>query len=429
MTNRFHLAALVPAFLGGLLLAASPAAAAERYMVQGLPFFAPYRLAIATYDVAGEKVSGTLSAPVGDPRPPVPLSGTLKDGKLDLTIGSGADAVSLTFIKDERDRQRLWVEAAPVADLSQVVLFRPVEGFSATALALQHADTNWCGRFTGGLSVELRASALKASATAPADLADLDVVLASRAATPTVKLSAVWQRLRLAARSGEDVAIDIEVPPGREAARAEALRKLPQVAAVDLPAGCGEMALVAVPRDKIMTGDKVSDEKLKSFADGVLERFLSGAKADAAAPGALKFRLDDAKVVRGADGLVHYEARLVGNAEATRLGEGEVDAFTLSLTPMETVADTDETLSLIPQVSGLKVARRLGSSMPPESAFEAEPDEAVAVGIVHRFVSWLAAYQDTECAFLTRSAFEEPDEALTCGNITLDALDDDSGGD
>lgn len=428
MTNRFRLNAL----LAGLLCAALaplPAGAAESYLVQGLPFFAPYRLAVATLDISGDKVSGTLAPPVGDPRPALPLSGSVTDGKLSLAIGSGTDAVTLVFSEDERDPYRLWEEVSPVADLPAVVLFRPGEGFSGAALAVQHADANWCGRFLGGLSVELRADALKASREAPAPLAGLDVALSSRAEEATGKLSTVWPRLRLAAMAGTDVIIDVAVPVGSEAKTAEELRRLPQVMAVDLPTSCGEMARVAIPRETLMDGDKVSEAKLKAFADAILPRYLSGAKADASVPGTRKFKLEDAKVVRGPDGLLRYEAKLTGDAEATRLGSGEVDAFTLTLMPVETVADTAQSISLVPQVKDMKVARRSGSGALSGSAFKAEDDEAVPVAVIHRLVTWLGAVEDTDCAFLTETAFEEPDEALSCSNITLDNPGDEGGGD
>lgn len=420
MTDLSRLTAL--ALLGGALLMPAEGQAADIYLAAGLPYFSPYRLAVATIDVAGGKVTGTLAPPVGDPRPALPLSGVLADGKLNLTIGSGAEAVTIAFAEGQRDQFVLWEEAKPIADVQEVVLFKPEGGLSEAALALQHEDSNWCGRMVGGLSVTLRADALKAAREAPKGLSDLKVALSARAEGASASVGEMWPRLRLAALSGDDVVFDVAVPVGDEAAQAETLRKLREVAAVELPFGCGEMALVPVPRDRIMDGATVSEAKLKAYADQTLSRFLSGADAEASAPGTRKFKLLNAKVEKGADGRPRYTAQLTGDADVTRLGTGQVDAFTLSLTPLQTAADTAETFSLIPHVSDLKSAKKTGNTPVPDSAFRPVEDESLPVAIDHRLISWIAATEGTNCAFLTQTSFEEPEGSLGCSNLSLDTL-------
>lgn len=430
MSIRFRFAALAPAFLGSALLAILPARAADTYLVEGLPFFAPYRVAIATLDVADGKVSGALAAPAGDPRPSLPVTGSLSGGRLNLTLGTGAEAPTLAFVEAGHDGYVVWAEATPVAGLEEVMLFRPEAGFSAAALGVQHGEEDWCGRFVGGLSVTLRADALKTASKAPAGLAELSVVLAPRADGAVATVADLWPRLRLAAASGEDVLFDVIVPVGGEAKQAEAVRRLPLVAAVNLPATCGEMALATIPRTAIMEGDAVSEARLKAFADAVLARFLSGGEPDAATPGRRKFKLSGAQVARGPDGVIHYSARLVGDAEATRLGAGQADAFTLTLTPVVTAADTAQTVSLLPAITDLKSAKRAGGNMPADSAFQPVEDEDAPAAIAHRLVSWLAAAEGTHCAFLTQTGFQELENGLSCSNAILDGLGgEDEGGD
>lgn len=404
--------------LAGLALAA-PAHAADRYMATALPFFDPYRIAIATLDVNAGKVTGTLAPPAGDSRPAIPLSGTLANGVLKLTIGEGGETYSLAFSENERGLHRIFEETANVPGLDQVSLFRPQAGFSAPALALQHDADNWCGLVYGGLSVELRAKDLAAAAEAPAGLADLDlIVVPQQGGTAKVKLKDAWSRLRLAARSGDDVAVDVAVPVGSEARIAEELRHLPQVSAVMLPSLCGEMALAVVPRARLVDGDKVSEAKLKGYAETVLSRLLSGAAPDAGAPGPRKFRLAG-QVVAGPSGPL-YRATVTGEAEATRLGKGSFDQFTLTLQPVVTPTDAGDTISLIPTVSDLKGAKKAGPQPPADAAFKPTDDSGQVAGISQRLVSYIAAAEGTRCGFLTQASFDEPEDGLPCLNIAID---------
>ncbi|MEP9348466.1 hypothetical protein [Xanthobacter sp. KR7-225] len=427
MQIRFRFQALALALLCGAALAPAPARAAESYMTLGLPFFEPYRVAIATIDVHDGKVSGTLAPPAGDPRAPLPLSGTLANGRMTLVIGAGTNAYALDLREGEQDIQQVWSETAPVADLDPVALFRPVGGFSESGLALQHLGANWCGQLIGGLAVELRTEALKSTAEPPAELATLDVVLGpNRANRATAKLKDVWPRLRLAvlAADATPVTVDVRAPLGGEAKLARALRALPQVTAVALPSSCGEMALVSVPRERIMDGAEVSEAKLKAYAEQVLPRLISGAEPGARGPGARKFKLSGLQVGRDAAGLAFVGATLQGDAEATRLGKGEIDQFTLTLTPLVTAADTGNTISLLPSVSRLRTARRTGAQAPDEAAFKAVQDPAAVAAVDHRIASWIAAGEGTACSFLTQTAFQEPENALVCSNRVLDSVRD-----
>lgn len=423
MANRSRLSrALTAVGALGLVVAAGHAASAtERYMATGLPFFDPYRIAIASLDIDGGKVSGTLAPPAGDPRAALPVSGTIADGVLHLTIGSGAEAYTLAFTQNERGLHRIWEEMAVVPGIDAVSLFRPAAGFSEPALALQHDADNWCGGLYGGLNVSLRAGDLVAQQAAPAGLADLDVIVEpQQGGSAKVKLKDLWGRLRLAARSGDDVTVDIAVPPGTEAKMAQDIRRVPQVVAVDLPGVCGETALAVVPRARVADGGKVSDAKLKAYADTVLARLLSGAAPEGTAPGARKFKIQSSSVAPGDGGQLVYRANVTGEAEATRLGKGSWDQYTLTLTPLVTATDAADTISFLPQVSDLKAAKKAGPQAPADSAFKPVDDSEMVAGITQRLVSWLAATEGTRCAFLTRVPFDEPEGSLSCANIAID---------
>lgn len=414
-----RLAAL--ALAGGLACAAMPAGAAEHYMVRGLPFFEPYRVGIATLDISGGKVSGQLAAPAGDPRAPLPITGTLADGVLKLTIGAGNDAYSLAFNEDERGLHQVWEETLSVGDLERVALFRPGADFSDVALALQHMSDDWCGQVYGGLSLVLRSDALKTMPTPPAAIADLDVAATSLTHGPVkAKLKDLWSRLRLAARDGDDIAIDVAVPVGSEAATAKALRAEPVLAAVTLPNACTEMALAVVPKAAISDAGAVSDAKLKTYLERALTRLLSGAPAEGSTVGPRKFKLSGAAVAKGPNGLPAFTAQVTGETEATRLEKGSWDQFTLTLTPLVTATNTADTISLVPTVSDLKTARKSGAQMPADSAFKPVDDEAMAIAITHRLVSWLATAEGSRCDFLTHAGFEEPEGAYSCTNVALD---------
>ncbi|MFG1305377.1 hypothetical protein V5F34_14730 [Xanthobacter autotrophicus] len=401
------------------LLAPATARAADRYMATGLPFFDPYHVAIASIDVADGKVTGTLAAPAGDPRPALPLSGTLANGVLTLTVGQGAEAYRFVFSENERGLHRIFEETTSIPGIDSVTLFRPPAGFSEPALALQHDPEDWCGRVYGGLSVQLRAKELAATAEAPAAVADLDLmVVPQQGGTATQKLKDAWSRLRLAARGGDDVSVDIAVPVGSEAKHAEDLRRVPQVASVMLPALCGEMALATIPRARVAEGNTVSEAKLKSYAEAMLSRLLSGAAPDASAAGPRKFRIAGA-VVPGTSGPA-FRATVTGEAEATRLGKGSFDQFTLTLEPVATPDDAADTLSLIPTVTDLKSAKKAGPQPPADAAFRPADDSSQVAGIAQRIVSFIAAAEGTRCAFLTQTGFDEPDGAISCTNIALD---------
>ncbi|MCP6059658.1 hypothetical protein NL388_30850, partial [Klebsiella pneumoniae] len=87
-----------------------------------------------------------------------------------------------------------------------------------------------------------------------------------------------------------------------------------------LPALCGEMALATIPRARVAEGNTVSEAKLKSYAEAMLSRLLSGAAPGASAAGPRKFRIAGA-VVPGTSGPA-FRATVTGEAEATRLGKG-----------------------------------------------------------------------------------------------------------
>lgn len=412
---------LAAALCLGLACAPGGAAAAERYLVSGVPMFAPYPAGIATLDISGGKVTGTLAPPVGDPRAPLPVSGTVADGVLTLTIGSGAEAYTLALVENERGLHRIWEESAVIPGLDPVAVFRPPAGFSEPALALQHDAEESCGLVYGGLTVWLRAQDLAASAAVPAGLADLDVVVVpQQGGTARVKMKDAWSRLRLAARSGDDVSVDIAVPVGAEARMARDIRQVPQVKAVMLPSICGEMALAVVPRAKIADGDKVSEAKLKAYADAMLARLLSGAAPEGGA-GQRKFRLSGGTVAAAESGPV-YRVTVVGESEATRLAKGNWDQFTLTLQPVATAVDAADTLSLIPAVSDLKGVKKSGPQLPADSAFKPLDDSAEVAAITQRIVSWLAAAEKTRCNFQTSAGFDEPEGSLTCDNAVLDAV-------
>lgn len=401
------------------LLVPGAAQAAERYMALGLPFFSPYRVAIATLDIEGGKVSGTLAPPAGDPRAPLPLAGSLAEGVLRLSVGQGNDTYTLAFSENQRGLHRIFEETASVPGLDAVTLFRPEAGFSDAALALQHDADNWCGMVYGGLSLTLRSAELARTPVAPAGLADLDVVVTPhQGGAARAKMKDVWSRLRLAAKDGNDVALDVILPLGSEGAAAQDLRRLPQVAAVMLPALCGEMALAVVPRARLFEGDKVSDAKLKAYGDTMLARLLSGAAAEAAAPGSRKFKMAGGIVPGGAGPA--YKATITGEAEATRLGKGSWDQFTLLLQPVVTATDTGASISLVPTVSDLRTVKKAGPQPPADAAFRPADDSALVAAISQRLVSYIAAAESSRCAFLTQADFDEPDGSISCANLALD---------
>ncbi|MFG1478075.1 hypothetical protein V5F53_05335 [Xanthobacter sp. V4C-4] len=418
LSRRGALALAVAALAAG---AATPARSADHYMALGLPFFEPYRVGIATVEVGDDKATGTIAPPAGDPRPALPFTGTLVNGILKVNVGTGADSYVLTFTESERGLHQVWDEATTIGDLERITLFRPAADFSDTALVLQHVDDNWCGQVYGGLSVALRPEVLKSAAAAPAALADLDVAVAGPArGTGTAKLKDVWSRLRLAARGGEDVAVDIVVPIGQEAARAKALRADPAVLTVGLPNACTEMALAVVPRAKVSEGAVVSDAKLKTYLETALGRLLAGAPAEGAAGGARKFKLAGVSVAKGAGGAPVFHATVTGESDATRLEKGSWDQFVLSVQPVVTAADTGDSISLIPTITEVRTARKSGAQMPADSAFKPVDDDAVTAGITHRLVSWLATAEGSRCDFLTRAGFDEPEGAYSCTNQALD---------
>ncbi len=416
---------IVAAALAGLLAGATfsaPAAAAEHYMALGLPFFEPYRVGIATLDINAGKVSGTLAPPAGDPRAPVPVSGTLTDGVLKLTVGSGNEAYDLAFTEDERGLHQIWDETINLGGVDPVNLFRPAGDFSAPALALQHLDESWCGQVYGGLSVVLRASALHATPVAPAALGDLNVPVSSMThGTGTMKLKDLWSRLRLAAKGDDDdLTVDVVVPVGAEAELAKTLRGDAAVAAVALPNGCSETALAVVPRTRLADGAALSDGKLKTYLEGALNRLYSGLAADGAGIGGRKFKLTGVSVTKGANGMPVFNATVTADTEASRVEKGGWDQFNLSILPLVTATDAGDTMSLIPTITDVKTAKKSGPQLPADAAFKVVDDSAYAAAIAHRLVSWLAAAEGSRCAFLTRSAFDEPDGAYSCTNQVLD---------
>lgn len=417
--GRSRLRAL--ALAAGIAGACAPAVAAEHYMAVGLPFFSPYRVGIATLEIGNGKVTGTLAPPAGDARPALPVTGALADGVLTLTIGTGTDAYTLSFSEDERGLHQVWDETLAIGDLDRIALFRPAADFSDTALAVQHRGDDWCGQVYGGLSLVLRSEALKSMVAAPAALADFDVTAMSLTHGPVqAKLKDLWSRLRLAARDGDDISIDVAVPLGNEARAAKTLRAGPAVAAVALPNACTEMVLAVIPRDKVSDGGAVSVTKLKAYLQAALNRLLSGGQAEGSSVGGRKFKLSDAAVAKGAEGLPVFTARITADSQATRLESGGWDQFALALRPVVTATDTGETISLIPTVTEVRTAPRSGTQMPADGAFKPVDDEAVAIAITHRLVSWLAAAEGSRCGFLTRAGFDEPEGAYSCTNVALD---------
>ncbi|UJX46033.1 hypothetical protein [Xanthobacter sp. YC-JY1] len=408
--------ALVPALV---VAPTAASAASERFMVLGLPFFKPYRAAIATLDVDGAgKVTGTLAPPAGDARAALPVSGTLASGALRLTIGQGDDSYALSFTENQRGLHHIYEETAAIPGLTAVTVFRPEGGFSEPALVLQHDEDNWCGLVTGGLTVDLKAAELGRTPVAPAGLAEIDLVVTpQQGGTAKVKMKDYWSRLRLAARDGDDVSVDVAVPLGTEAKIAQDLRKVPLVATVTLPSLCGEMALAAIPRAKVMEADKVSEAKLKAYGDTMLARVLSGA-APEGGTGTRKFKVAGA-VVPGEAGPA-YKATVSAESEASRLAKGNWDQFTVLLQPVVTPADTAASVSLVPLVTDLKVAKKAGPQAPADAAFKPADDSSQVAAISHRLVSYIAAAEGTRCSFLTQTAFDEPDGSLSCTNLALD---------
>lgn len=400
----------------------APARAAEHYMALGLPFFEPYRVGIATLDINAGKVSGTLAPPAGDPRAAVPVTGTLADGILKLTVGSGNEAYDLAFTEDERGLHQIWDETISLGNVDPVSLFRPASDFSEPALTLQHLDENWCGQVYGGLAVELKASALKASPAAPAALAELDVPVGSVTQGPgTVKLKALWSRLRLAAKGdGDNLTVDVVLPLGQEAQVAKALRGDAAVAAVGLPNSCAETALAVVPKSKLGDAGALSDAKLKAYVEGALNRLYSGLAADGTGVGTRKFKIAGATIAKGAAGLPVFSATVTADAEAGRMEKGAWDQFSLSLMPLVTATDAGDTISLIPTITDVKTAKKTGPQLPADSAFKPVDDSAYAAAIAHRLVSWLAAAEGSRCAFNTRTAFDEPQGGYSCANAPID---------
>lgn len=406
------------------ILGAAPARAAEQYLTLGFPVFTPYRTAIATLDVKAGKVEGTIAPPAGDPRPAIPVSGSIKDGVLRLTIGSGDKTADVAFVEDERGLHQVWWETGSVPGIDEVLLFRPAAGFSQTALVLQHGAGETCGQLYGGLSLSLKVSALKASPTAPAGIADLEVPLAVHGGGSTAtRLKDVWSRLRLASLGADDdvVTFDVAVPLGSEATVAQTARQVPGVAAVTLPNECGETALATVPRASVSEGGTVSEARLKSFLDGLLARLYSGVPPEGRTPGARKFKITNAAVAPDAAGLPAFSATVTAESEASRLAKGSWDQFTLTVRPVVTASDAGDTISLIPAISALKTARKAaGAQIPADSAFAPQEDPGLKAALAQHLVSWIAASEGSRCAFLTRTAFEEPENGLSCGNVILD---------
>lgn len=422
LSERLRRGGRILALAAAASLVAGTAGASERYLALGLPFFAPYRAAVATIDVRGGKVEGTLAAPAGDPRPALPLAGTLKDGILRLTIGSGADAAELAFSEDEKGLHQVWWETAAVPGLDEVILFRPTSGFSEAALTLQRGPDETCGKVYGALSLALKAADLKATPAAPAALADLDVPLGVHGGGGTqAKLKDVWSRLRLAAHDPDDDAVtfDVAVPLGAETRIAQELRRESLVAAVTLPAECGETAMVSVPRTAVSEGGAVTEAKLKAYLDGLLPRLYSGAPPEGRNPGGRKFKITNAAVA-DAGGAPVFTATITAESEASRLAKGSWDQFTLAVRPVVTASDTGESISLIPTVTALRTARKAGAQMPADTAFAAQEDPALKAAVAQRFVSWIAAVEGSRCTFLTQTAFDEPEDSLSCANLVLD---------
>ncbi len=418
--------------LGALLLSGTlvtqVSAAAQQYMAVGLPFFPPYRVAIANLEVQGNSVKGAITPPAGDPRGALPLSGSIADGVMKLSINHGNEVYQVHLKKDVRDEQLLWVETGIIPGLEDVLFFRPEGGFSHTALSLQRKNEAWCGLVHGGLAVTLRASDLRNMARAPGDLAALNVVVVSdNDAIKTEKLETIWSRLRMAAKSGRDVTFDIAVPVGSEAPVAEKIRSLPAVSGVHLPNLCREMALVVVPSARVMAKGPLDEDKFKDYVSGILRRQLAGlppAEGGAASPHT--FQLDDVKVTRKGTLPPQFSAHVTADAAVTRGATGW-DRFTLEVTPVMTAADEGDTISLLVVARDLVSVRKSSAQIPPASAFRDQPDEAEAE-IAYRLVTWLAEAEDTRCAFITTTGFSQPEEGFACNSLMLDDVVPDTEG-
>lgn len=411
--------ALAVALFSSLLAPSYASAAEEQFMAMGLPFFPPYRVAIAHIDVQDNVVKGMLTPPPGDPRSAVPLAGTITNGVMELTISKGADAYQVHLKQDTRGEQRLWVETGIVPGLEDVLLFRPEDGFSHAALSLQRKNEAWCGLVNGGLAVTLRASDLRNLAKAPGDLAALNVVtVGEHDDVSIVKLEQLWSRLRLAAKTGRDVTFDITVPLGSEAPVAEKIRSLPAVAGVHLPNLCRDMALAVIPSERVMDNGKLNDAKLKHFLEGVLRRQLSGLAADGHGKGGRKFEILDAKVQHGSNGLVLFTSTVIADAAITREESGW-DRFTLEVVPVTTAADAGDTISLLVTVRDVTNARKAGAQIPAASAFSPEDDDDEAE-IAYRLVTWIADSEKSRCAFITTTGFSQPEDGFSCSQLMLD---------
>lgn len=398
-----------------------PAAAAEQqYMAVGLPFFPPYRVAIVKLEMHDASVKGALSPPVGDPRPSLPLSGTVNKGLMELSITKGNEVYKVQLRQEDRGEQKLWVETGIVPGLEDVQLFRPDGGFSHPALALQRKNEAWCGLVHGGLAVTLRASDLRNMAHAPGDLASLNVVIVGADnMVKTVKLENVWTRMRMAAKSGHDVTFDITVPVGSEAPVAEKIRSLPAVAGVHLPNLCREMALAVIPSAKVMENGQLNDDRFRSYVTGILERQLAGQPPQEDKKARLrKFVISDVKIERKGTQPPRFSATITADAAATRGATGW-DQFTLQITPVMTAADEEGTISLLVDVLDLRSTGKASAQIPAASAFHDQPDEAEAE-LAYHLVTWLAEAEDTRCAFTTTTSFSQPEEGFTCASLMLD---------
>lgn len=411
--------ALAITLFSGLLAPSYASAAEEQFMAVGLPFFPPYRAAIAHIDVQGNVVKGMLAPPPGDPRNAVPLNGTITNGVMDLTVNKGADSYQVQLKQDTRGEQRLWVETGIVPGIEDVLLFRPEDGFSHAALSLQRKNEAWCGLINGGLAVTLRASDLRNLAKPPADLAALNVVtVGEHDDVSIVKLEHVWSRLRLAAKTGRDVTFDIVVPVGSEAPVAEKIRSLPAVGGVHLPNLCRDMALAVIPSERVMDAGKLNDDKLKLYLEGALRRQLSGLTPDGGGKGGRKFELSNGKVQRTGNGLPLFTGTIIADAAITR-GESGWDKFVLDVVPVTTAADAGDTISFLVTVRDVANARKTGAQIPAASAFSKEDDDDAAA-IAYRLVTWMADAENTRCAFITTSGFNQPEEGFACDSLMLD---------
>ncbi|MGE4373603.1 MAG: hypothetical protein AB7E29_12040 [Xanthobacter sp.] len=417
----------VPALVLAALSPFSTAWGAEQYMAKGAPFFPPYRIALVTLDVQeGGHIKGAIAPPKGDPRSPLPLNGKLDGDTMDLTIGKGGEEVHLKLLRSERSGQVVWGEADYIPGVEDVVLFRPQAGFSDAGRAIQHLTDDWCGVLVGGLSVTLHATSLRSMSAPPADLETLNVVLSSSdGEVHTAKMKVLWDRLRLAALGGKDVRVDIAVPIGSEAGVAEAVRSLPAVVAVGLPNNCREMALVSVPRPRIMDGDKISDTKLKTYLEEMLVRQLSGGDPAEGALGKQRYELAQAKVERNSNNHPVFTATLTASADVTGLEKGMWSRFQLAVQPVVTAADTAETFSLLVSVSDVSEAqgkKTRNAPVPEAEAFKPVDNGEAAAALSQKVVSWLAQAEKTHCSFVSAAYHEDAEDALSCTNPVRDDL-------